>query len=148
MCYAVMYALFLGFGLAIGGSIYQELTHKGILGPTDYACTESHNASGPWWQRTPSEYWAFLTVPMYSFFLSLRQHAPWNRKELLITVLIACAGWACNHFSALKFENRADISSAIGAFCVGFASNLYGRFFSGNAFIIMASVVQSLHLGS
>lgn len=56
LCFAVMYALFLGFGLTIGGTIYQEITHRGVLGD-DYACTMSHNASGPWWQRTPSEYW-------------------------------------------------------------------------------------------
>ena len=51
-----MYALFLGFGLAIGGTIYEEITHKGALG-NDYSCTQSHDPDGPWWQRTPPEWW-------------------------------------------------------------------------------------------
>ena len=74
---------------------------------------------------------------MFSLFLTLRNHAPWKRKELLITVLISCMGWTCNHFSARAFPDRSDMTSAIGAFAVGFVSNLYGRFFSGNAFVIM-----------
>lgn len=71
--------------------------------------------------------------------------------------MVASIGWCCNHFSALRFQNRNDISSAIGcvcftslpkissvdcgcicsAFSVGFIGNIYGKFFSGNAFVIM-----------
>ena len=43
-------------------------------------------------------------------------------------VLIACAGWASNHFSALAFPNRSDMTSAIGSFVVGTLGNIYGRF--------------------
>lgn len=151
LCYAIMYALFLGFGLSIGGSVYEKVFGREILGPEDYSCATSHNADGPWYQRTPSEFWgthssnnlhchetyycvpAFLTVPMYSLFLSLRNHFPYKRKELvrsyahlhihfvslirhaqLVNVLIACMGWTCNHFSSLKFPERKDVSSAIG----------------------------------
>lgn len=127
LCYAVMYALFLGFGLAIGGSVYQEIVQKGIIGPTDYQCTISHNSNGPWWQRTPSEYWgqfcnpfsvekwtlmryhllAFLTVPMYSFFLSLRQHAPWNRKELVRDNLVIRFCCTISHFTLFLVLGRS-----------------------------------------
>ncbi|KAJ7861582.1 hypothetical protein B0H14DRAFT_3445279 [Mycena olivaceomarginata] len=41
----VVYSLFIGFGLAIGAEAV------------------SHDANGPWWPRTKSLYWAFLTVP-------------------------------------------------------------------------------------
>jgi len=132
-----MYALFLGFGLAIGATVYEKITQKGVLGPSDYSCSISHDSSGPWWQRTPSVYWAFLTVPLFSLMMSLRNQAPWWKKELIVTVLIACVGWTCNHFSAIEFVNRNDISSAIGAFSVGLVGNVYGRFFTGNAFVIM-----------
>ncbi|KAL5480596.1 PRM10_1 [Sanghuangporus weigelae] len=135
--YAVMYALFLGFGLSIGGTLYEKFTGNPVADPEDYTCGSSHHADGPWYQRTPGGQWAFLTVPMFSLFLSLRNQAPWRKKELIVTVIISCIGWTCNHFSALKFPNRNDVSSAIGAFAVGFIANLYGRFFSGNAFVIM-----------
>ncbi|EJC99465.1 uncharacterized protein FOMMEDRAFT_31180 [Fomitiporia mediterranea MF3/22] len=137
LCYAIMYAIFLGFGLSIGGTLYEKVTHNPVSTPEDYTCASSHHELGPWYQRTPSTTWAFLTVPMFSLFLSLRNQAPWRKKELLVTVLISCLGWTCNHFSALKFPNRSDVSSAIGAFVVGFVANIYGRFFSGNAFVIM-----------
>lgn len=137
LCFAVMYSLFLGFGLAIGAEVYSKLIGKGIIGPTDYTCVASHDPAGPWWQQTPSLWWAFLTVPMFSLFLSIRLMAPWWKRELLLLIAISCVGWVTNHFVGLKFPNQNDISAAVGAFAVGFISNLYGRFFNGNAFIVM-----------
>ena len=78
-----MYSLFLGFGLAIGAELYEKIIGQGVVGPTDYACLTSHDPAGPWWQQTPSQWWAFLTVPMYSLFLSLRLMAPWWKKEMV-----------------------------------------------------------------
>ena len=54
-----------------------------------------------------------------------------------ITVFIACGGWAANHFSGYAFKNRPDIQSAIGALVVGLVANLYGKFFYGNAYVVM-----------
>ncbi|TDL17473.1 DUF1212-domain-containing protein [Rickenella mellea] len=135
--FGVMYALFLGFGLAIGATIFEWISRSMVVGGMDYYCKMSHDPNGPWWQRTASTFWAFLTVPMYAFFLSLRFQAPWKTKEMLVTIVIACMGWMCNHFAAKAFPNRNDASCAIGAFVVGFIANVYGRFFSGNAFVIM-----------
>ncbi|KAJ7860246.1 hypothetical protein B0H14DRAFT_3624004 [Mycena olivaceomarginata] len=137
MCYAVVYSLFLGFGLAIGAEAYEKITSKTIIGSTDYSCSISHDAHGPWYQRTPSLYWAFLTVPAYSLCLSLRNQAPWRSKEILLLIGISCIGWVTNHFSGVKFKDQSDITAAVGAFTVGFVSNVYARFFSGNAFVIM-----------
>ena len=104
LCYALMYSLFLGFGLAIGAEVYEKMTGLSIFGPEDYLCASSHS-NAPWYRKTPSQYWgesalplplglrdesdirslptAFMTVPMYSLFLSLRNQAPWYRKELV-----------------------------------------------------------------
>ncbi|KAJ7482684.1 hypothetical protein FB451DRAFT_1029898 [Mycena latifolia] len=137
MCYAVVYSLFLGFGLAMGAEAFEKMTSMTIVGSTDYTCSISHDAAGPWYQRTPSLYWAFLTVPMYSLFLSMRNHAPWRSREMLLLIGIACIGWVTNHFTGTKFANQSDISAAVGAFAVGVVANVYARFFSGNAFVIM-----------
>ena len=56
LCYALMYSLFLGFGLAIGAEVYEKVSYKSLVGPEDYSCRESHDPHGPWWQRTPSLY--------------------------------------------------------------------------------------------
>ncbi|KIJ62428.1 hypothetical protein HYDPIDRAFT_94568 [Hydnomerulius pinastri MD-312] len=137
LCFALMYSLFLGFGLAIGAEMYQKLLGRSIIGPTDYTCVDSHDPMGPWWQQTPSLWWAFLTVPMYSLFLSMRLMAPWRQKEIILLIAISCIGWVTNHFVGTKFPNQSDISAAVGAFAVGFVSNLYGRFFNGSAFVVM-----------
>jgi hypothetical protein len=57
MCYAVVYSLFLGFGLAIGAEAYEKITSRTIVGSTDFACHASHHPEGPWWQRTLSLRW-------------------------------------------------------------------------------------------
>ena len=98
-----MYALFLGFGLAMGANVYESVSGKGIIGPEDYSCSVSHPVGAPWWQRTASNWYgeyfrffscsllvsglnvfiAFLTVPMFSLLLSLRNQASYKRKELV-----------------------------------------------------------------
>ena len=83
LCYAIIYSLFLGFGLAIGLEIYEKITGSNITGyAQDYTCSSTHDPH-LWYRQTPSLWWAFLTVPMYSLALSLRNHAPWNRRELV-----------------------------------------------------------------
>ncbi|KAG8924218.1 hypothetical protein FRC02_010567 [Tulasnella sp. 418] len=135
--YSIIYSLFLGFGLSIGAEIYHQISGKPVLGADDYFCAATHRSDGPWWQRNVSEYWAFLLVPMYSLVLSLRNQQPVKAKELPIMVLMSCAGWTVNHFASKQFVNRNDITSAFGSFVVGVLGNLYGRFFFGNAFVIM-----------
>ncbi|KAJ3772473.1 hypothetical protein FB446DRAFT_788647 [Lentinula raphanica] len=137
LCYAVVYCLFLGFGLAIGAEAFQTITQSPIANLSDTTCAYTHNAEGPWWQRTPSKFWAFLTVPMFSFFLSMRNHQPLISKEMLICIVISCIGWVVTFFVGQHFQNQADFASAVGAFAIGMISNLAGRFLDGNAFTIM-----------
>ncbi|KAH9049767.1 hypothetical protein EDB83DRAFT_2507273 [Lactarius deliciosus] len=136
LCYALMYSLFLGFGLAIGAEVYEKMTGLSIFAPEDYQCAQSHS-DAPWFRKTPSHYWAFLTVPMFALFLSLRNQAPWYRKELAVLVAISCVGWVTNHFVSTRFPGQSDISAAVGAFAVGTVANIYGRIFNGNAFVVM-----------
>ncbi|KIY62581.1 DUF1212-domain-containing protein [Cylindrobasidium torrendii FP15055 ss-10] len=137
LVFAVIYALFLGFGLAIGAKAYQRIIGNDIVGITDYTCQESHDPTGGWWQQTPSKWWAFLSVPIFTTFLSLRNFARWNKKELPLLIAIASVGWTVNHFTSLEFVNQSDIAAAVGAFAVGIVANLYARFFDGNAFVVM-----------
>ncbi|KAG6918000.1 hypothetical protein DXG01_017010 [Tephrocybe rancida] len=109
LCYAVMYALFLGFGLAMGAEAFIHITGSDVVGSTDIACSISHYEGAPWYQRTPSKLW----------------------------VGISCVGWVTNHFTGTKFVNQSDISAAVGAFAVGIVANMYARIFRGNAFVVM-----------
>ncbi|KAJ7805830.1 hypothetical protein B0H14DRAFT_3770244 [Mycena olivaceomarginata] len=62
-------------------------------------CSVSHDASGPWWPRTKSLYWAFLTVPIYSLFLSMRNQVPGWNKEMILKKVTAefCVGSTLKH---------------------------------------------------
>lgn len=137
ICYAIVYALFLGFGFTMGAEIYRIITGREIVGSEDYVCSTAHNPHGPWYQRTPSKMWAFLTVPMFSLFLSLKNGARWKPRELPVLVSISCAGWVTNYFTGTKFPGQNEIPAAVGAFAVGIIANIYARLFSGNAFVVM-----------
>ncbi|KAJ4465051.1 hypothetical protein J3R30DRAFT_3893709 [Lentinula aciculospora] len=137
LCYAVVYCLFLGFGLAIGAEAFQTITGTSIANLSDTTCAYTHNADGSWWQRTPSKFWAFLTVPLFSLVLSMRNHQPLFGREMLICVIISCIGWVVTFFVGRHLQNQADFASAVGAFVIGMVSNLAGRFLNGNAFTIM-----------
>lgn len=131
--YSVIYSLFLGFGVSIGAEIYTKIRNKGVQNVNDWACKATHYDNAPWYMTEPSQYWYFLCVPGYALWLSLRNQQPIMRKELPVMILVACAGWVVNFFSAKAFKGRADIVSALGAFTVGLLGNLYGRFLSNGA---------------
>lgn len=138
IAYSLMYSLFLGFGISLGGEIFQRILSRDIKDAEDYMCHNTHYPGAPWYMQTPSGYWNYLCVPGYSLFLSLRNQQPIFNRELPVMVAIACAGWVTNHFSAMAFPGRSDIISALGSFCVGILGNLYGRFFSkGASFPVM-----------
>lgn len=137
ICYSMIYALFLGFGFTMGAQIFQIVTGNRVFGMEDYVCSASHNPNGPWYQRTPNRLWVILTVPLFSLFLSFKNGAPWNSRELVVLVVISCAGWVTTYFTGLKFPDQNDIVASVGAFAVGIIANLYARLFSGNAFVVM-----------
>ncbi|KAI5474725.1 DUF1212 family protein [Pseudohyphozyma bogoriensis] len=135
LVYSILYSLFLGFGLAMGGEIYQRIT--GLSISSDYTCSYLRGAGAPWWRSTIPGWWYFLTCPMFLLLLALRNGQPFYRKELPIMIIIGSAGFCANHFSGLAFVNRSDISSALGSFAVGFLGNIYGKFTRGSPFVVM-----------
>lgn len=69
LCYAVVYCLFLGFGLAIGAEAYQTIVQTPIANLSDTTCALTHNAEGPWWQRTPSKFWGQYSIRILIVFI-------------------------------------------------------------------------------
>ena len=57
LCYAVVYSLFLGFGLAMGAEAYEKITGQSIDTTEDYTCVNSHDPTGPWYQKNVSMWW-------------------------------------------------------------------------------------------
>ncbi|KAN0064417.1 pheromone-regulated protein prm10 [Thecaphora frezii] len=136
MVYAIIYSLFLGFGLSIGVSIWNLFRGVSDSGQQYDSCR--HPTDREWWRKDVPEIYALLTTPGYSIALSLRNQVKVNRKEFPVMVLIACAGWASNHFSAKSpaLAGRQDITAALGSLVVGLLANLYGRIFDGRSFVV------------
>ncbi|GAA6016268.1 hypothetical protein JCM10207_000452 [Rhodosporidiobolus poonsookiae] len=140
LVYAILYSLFLGFGLSIGSEIWRRmtgLTIYGFSGSTAYTCSSLRGEGFPWYMNTIPQKWYILTIPMFLLCLALRNGQPLFRKETLLMVLIGSAGFVSNFFSGKAFAGRSDISSAIGSFAVGFLGNLYGKFTRGSPFVVM-----------
>lgn len=143
MGYSVIYSLFLGFGISIGSEVYVKIRGEHVRNATNNTCSATRYDGAPWYMSRPSSYWYFLTVPTFSFFLSLNLQQPLRgpsaRRELPTMMLFACAGWVTNYFAGRVFPGRSDIVSAIGSFCVGILGNLYGRISKGASFPVMVT---------
>ncbi|KAK4700911.1 hypothetical protein P7C70_g5335, partial [Phenoliferia sp. Uapishka_3] len=137
LVYSILYSLFLGFGLAIGSEIYQRITGLDIAGATDFTCS-SLRVDAPWYKAVIPQEWYIFTIPMYCLMLGLRNGQPLFRKETVVMLLIGSAGFAANFYGSKAFPDRADISSALGSFAVGFLGNLYGKFTrTSSPFVVM-----------
>lgn len=115
--YAVIYSLFLGFGITIGTSFYGLMSSKAT---SDITC------------RTSMPIWfPFIFVPPFTLCLIVINQGRF--KQMPAMLVIAFAGYVVNHFSAKRFASNAQIANTLGALTVGVLGNLYSRLRHGVA---------------
>ncbi|KAJ5649507.1 uncharacterized protein N7484_003230 [Penicillium longicatenatum] len=121
MVYAIIYSLFLGYGITVGLTIY------GLMDSNASSQTSCPNLDvyGSVYVRK------FPFVAIYAVFLALVNHAKW--KQMPVMVFIATAGYIANYFSTLKFGSSSEVANTVGAFTVGILGNLYSRLWHGHA---------------
>jgi uncharacterized membrane protein YjjB (DUF3815 family) len=117
MVYAIIYSLFLGFGITIGAAFY------GLLDANATSATTCTNPIG--------QYYRWLFVPGFTLCLCVINQAKWKQTPVMLG--IAFVGYVVNFFSAKKFPSSAQISSTLGALAVGVLGNLYSRMRHGVA---------------
>ncbi|KAH9045562.1 hypothetical protein EDB85DRAFT_2168117 [Lactarius pseudohatsudake] len=119
MVYALIYTLFLGFGLQIGSDLYLLFDHmyEGCYRPPEFQ-----------WFLQPFPFWSH---PGVSF-------------DMVVMVVISCISYVANKAANHFIFNRSDVVSAIGAFAVGLLGNIYSRTFGGTAFTVMVTGVLFL----
>ncbi|KAI9691155.1 MAG: hypothetical protein M1822_008775 [Bathelium mastoideum] len=111
MVYAIIYSLFLGFGITVGTAIY------GVF---------DENASNASTCKDPSTgYLIFLAVPCFTLCLCIINQAKW--KQTPIMIIIAFTGYIINYFSSKKFPGNTQVSQTLAAFAIGLMANLYSR---------------------
>jgi uncharacterized membrane protein YjjP (DUF1212 family) len=128
MVYAIIYSLFLGFGITIGTAVY------GLL--------DSHASSAYTCPASPitNEYLQhFPFVIPFTICLALVNHA--KLKQIPMMIVIAFAGYVTNYFGSKRFYSSTQVSNALGAFVIGVMGNLYSRLRHGFAAAAMLPAI-------
>ncbi|KAK5658971.1 hypothetical protein OQA88_1790 [Cercophora sp. LCS_1] len=118
MVYALIYSLFLGYGITIGSVIYGYID--------EHAVSEVHCRTGDaWYLHRPDQDFYILFVLPFTLCLCAINQAKW--KQMPVMVFIALAGYVVNNFSSRHFQGNPTLSSSLGALCIGVLANLYSR---------------------
>jgi uncharacterized membrane protein YjjP (DUF1212 family) len=128
MVYAIIYSLFLGFGITIGTAVYGLLDSHAS---NEYTCPASP-ITDEYLQRFPF-------VVIFTFCLAAIHQAKW--KQMPMMLIISFAGYVTNYFGAKRFYSSIQVSSALGAFVVGVIANLYSRLRHGFAAAAMLPAI-------
>ncbi|EJT79750.1 hypothetical protein GGTG_04834 [Gaeumannomyces tritici R3-111a-1] len=112
MVYAMIYTLFLGYGITIGTALYGMLDRQGA-------------SSKPFCEKPLDRNWNLLFVPIFTLCLCIINQAKWRQTPVMLT--IAFAGYCVNSYSATFFVNASQVSNMLGALTVGILANLYSR---------------------
>ncbi|PNS20296.1 hypothetical protein CAC42_5746 [Sphaceloma murrayae] len=111
MVYAIIYSLFLGFGIMIGTAIY------GSIDPNATSSTTCQNPiSAPYF---------FPAVPIFTLCLIVINQGKY--KQVPVMMLISFSGYIVNYYSANRFTSNTQIANTLGAFAIGVLANLYSR---------------------
>ena len=111
MVYAIIYSLFLGFGITVGTVLY---------GLFDREATTATSCTDPL-----PPYYRFFFVPLFTFCLAFVNQAKW--QQMPVQIIIAFAGYIVNFFTSRRISGAPQIANTLGALCVGVLANLYSR---------------------
>ncbi|KAL4905515.1 hypothetical protein BDW74DRAFT_17623 [Aspergillus multicolor] len=121
MIYAIIYSLFLGYGVTVGTTIYGLIDGNAT---SERECKNLDVYSSVYIQK-------FCFVPLYIIFVAIINQAKW--KQLPVMILIALSGYVTNYFSTTKLGSNSEVANTVGAFTIGLLGNLYSRVWRGHA---------------
>lgn len=127
MFYAIIYSLFLGFGITLGAALYGWVDHNA----TDAAvCPAGHSLD---------DKWKILFVPIFSICLSLINQA--RLRQLPVMTIITAISYVATFFAGKHFADVTEFTAAIGAFIIGVLGNVYSRLGRGMAVSAMLPAI-------
>lgn len=127
MFYAVIYSLFLGFGITLGAALFGWV----YKGATDKAqCGDGH---------AMNDKWRILMVPLFTTCLGVINQARW--RQLPVMLIISCTSYLVTYFAGKHFLNVTEFTAAIGAFIIGIMGNMYSRIGRGMAVSAMLPAI-------
>lgn len=127
MFYAIIYSLFLGFGITLGAALFGWVDHNA----TDQAqCSEDHEIDHKW---------RILFVPLFTTCLGLINQARF--RQLPVMLFISCTAYVGTYFAGKHFQNVTEFTAAIGSFIIGILGNMYSRIGRGMAVSAMLPAI-------
>ena len=123
MVYAIIYSLFLGYGITVGTTIYGLMDGRAS---SDISCpmTDEGAFSNPYVARFP-----FVALMILS--LNVANQGKW--KQCPPMLLIGLAGYVVNYFVTRRLGSNSQVANTVGAFTIGVLGNLYSRLWHGHA---------------
>ncbi|KAI8975410.1 hypothetical protein BDF20DRAFT_822456 [Mycotypha africana] len=126
--YALVYCMFLGFGLGYGCAIW-KLAHPDFALDVLGAC-----------QHPLSPWWMFLNTPLATIGYGFVYGA--KTRHVLEMCANSAISYAVYYFVGLYVGSNSVITPSAGAFAVGIAGNLYSRICKKLAFVpIMGGII-------
>lgn len=121
MVYAIIFSLFIGYGITVGTTIYGLMDSHAV---SDITCPEVGAFKSPYVARFP------FVAAMTAWLLIINQ-GKW--KQLPPMTIIALTGYITNYFSTKKLGSSSQVANTVGAFTIGIMGNLYSRLWHGHA---------------
>ncbi|PWY75468.1 DUF1212-domain-containing protein [Aspergillus heteromorphus CBS 117.55] len=121
MVYAIIYSLFLGYGVTVGTTIYGLMDRNAT---SDLTCPAGGAFKNAYAQRFPF-------VAAFSLCLLIVNQGKWKQAPIMIT--ISLAGYITNYFVGSHLGSNTQVANTVGAFTVGVMGNLYSRIWHGHA---------------
>lgn len=121
MVYALIYSLFLGYGITVGTTVYGLLDGGAS---SDTKCSGLSVWGSEYLQRFP-------LVAVYCFLLAIINQGKW--KQMPVMIFIGVSGYVTNYMSTKRLGTRSEVANTVGAFTIGVLGNLYSRLWHGHA---------------
>lgn len=123
MVYAIIYSLFLGYGITVGTTIYGLMDGNAT---SDISCPKDHQGafSNPYVSHFP-----FVTLML--FCLVVINQGKWKQSPPML--IIGLSGYICNYFTTRRLGSNSQVANTVGAFTIGVLGNLYSRLWHGHA---------------
>lgn len=127
MFYAIIYSLFLGFGITLGAALYGWVDHNAT---NQAQCSDGHELD---------DKWRILFVPLFTTCLGLINQARF--RQLPVMLFISCTAYIATYFAGKHFLNVTEFTAAIGSFIIGVLGNMYSRVGRGMAVSAMLPAI-------
>lgn len=111
MMYALVYFLFLSYGISMGSAFY------GFI--------DADANSNPVCQEPMNRLWNLLFVPFFSVQVALINRAKW--RQIPVMVLITFLSYGATFVSVDLFNGSFTFANTIGGFVIGLLGNIYSR---------------------